>query len=559
LISEEAAAPVRSGDIVAGRYRVERVLGRGGMGVVVAARHVQLQELVAIKFPLPRVLARSDLAARVVREGQAAARLRGEHVARVLDVGTLETGEPFLVLEHLRGQDLGAVLRERGPLPVAGAVELVLQACEALAEAHSAGIVHRDIKPGNLFLTHRPDGSPSIKIIDFGVAKTESHGGLTSSGAVIGTPHYMSPEQMRDARDVDARADVWALGAVLFCLVTGKPPMSAPSVAEMYQLALRGAPRLRSVLASAPDELDEAIARCLSLSPEGRFPDVAALAAAIAPFGPAGARASAERCARILARGREESPLLPPRGLAPDAPTSPPETAAPSERTFDARSGSWGDRPTAEAALEKTSSAEVSAPVPAAPAVQEVSEPVLAAPGVQEVSAPVPAAPAVQGEAAGAKRTWRVGAGLALLVAMLGAAALFRISSPPGAREAGAAPPPSSAAPPPGVPSSSSIEERAAPAPSTAIASAMASAPLSGAPSTLAPVPAQATSKAAPARPSSAAATPPPPPVAAPPSPSAAPARSVAAPAQTPAAAASSAARSAVVPVRPRGLVDDPD
>ena len=149
------------GNVIAGKYRVERVLGRGGMGIVVAAKHLRLAERVAIKFPLAQPHDRGLVVERLIREGRAAMRIRSEHVARVYDVGVLETGDPFLVMEYLVGRDLGATVDETGPLAVCDAVEYVLQALEAMAEAHARGIIHRDLKPSNLFLTRRPDGTPS--------------------------------------------------------------------------------------------------------------------------------------------------------------------------------------------------------------------------------------------------------------------------------------------------------------------------------------------------------------------------------------------------------------
>ncbi len=298
--------PVAPGDIVAGRYRIERVLGQGGMGVVVAARHLQLGEPVAIKFPLTRSVNGRDMGARVVREGRAAARLRGEHVARVMDVGTLDSGDPFIVFELLRGSDLETTLEARGQLPLHEALEHVLQACEALAEAHAIGIVHRDLKPANLFLTKRPDGSPSIKIIDFGIAKardadTEGAPAATESFMIFGTPLYMSPEQMRSSKDVDARSDIWSLGAVLHHLLAGKPPFPPKSLPEIYQLAQAGPPPIRSVRSDVPEAVEAALLRCMAASPADRFADVAELAEALAVVAPARAAVSAERARRILA------------------------------------------------------------------------------------------------------------------------------------------------------------------------------------------------------------------------------------------------------------------
>src|ERR1041384_7316482 len=206
---------VQLGAVLAGRYRIERVLGQGGMGVVVQATHLQLHQSVAMKFLLPEVLANHQVVQRFLREAQAAVRLRSEHVARVIDVGSLETGAPYMVLEYLDGADLSTF--PRGQLSVGAIIDLVLQACEALAEAHSLGIVHRDIKPANFFITRATGGTPLLKLLDFGISKTPATGGqLTATQTVMGTPAYMSPEQMRSSRNVDHRSDIWSLGVVLY-------------------------------------------------------------------------------------------------------------------------------------------------------------------------------------------------------------------------------------------------------------------------------------------------------------------------------------------------------
>jgi serine/threonine protein kinase len=301
-----AVAMIRAGNIIDGKYRVERVLGQGGMGVVVAARHVRLGERVAIKFPLARLVVRADVNARLIREGRAAMRIRSEHVARVHDVGTLENGEPYLVMEYLEGHDLDAVIAADGPLPIDAAIEYVLQASEALAEAHSLGIIHRDLKPSNLFLSRRADGSPAVKVIDFGVAKhlgdADGAGAAftTAANAVLGSPLYMSPEQMRAAPTIDARTDIWAIGATLHCLLTGAAPFPGASIPEIHELILSGAPPLRASRPDAPAALEAILLRCLRRDPAERYPSIAALAGALAEIAPEHARISAERAARIF-------------------------------------------------------------------------------------------------------------------------------------------------------------------------------------------------------------------------------------------------------------------
>src|SRR4051812_29074049 len=187
---------LRPGDVIDGRYRLERYLGEGGMGMVVAARHIALGEPVALKFLLPEGAEDARSVERFLREAKAAVRIKSEHVARMLDVGTLDTGEPFMVMELLDGKDLGQVIRERGKLPVKEAVDYLLQACEGIARAHELGIVHRDLKPANLFLTFRADGSSLVKVLDFGIAKSlaQDNVNLTQTADVLGSPRYMSPE-----------------------------------------------------------------------------------------------------------------------------------------------------------------------------------------------------------------------------------------------------------------------------------------------------------------------------------------------------------------------------
>jgi len=207
--------PIKPGDVLGGKFRIERVLGEGGMGIVCAATHLQLGQLVALKFMLPQAMAHAENIARFEREARNAVRLKSDHVAKVTDVGRLDDGAPYMVMEYLEGNDLDAVLAERGPLPIPVAVDFVLQACEAVAEAHSLGIVHRDLKPKNLFLATKHGGRSIVKVLDFGIAKqlgvTEDMS-LTRTTQVIGSPNYMSPEQLRASKDVDHRTDIWALG-----------------------------------------------------------------------------------------------------------------------------------------------------------------------------------------------------------------------------------------------------------------------------------------------------------------------------------------------------------
>ncbi len=295
---------LNEGQILDGKYRIEALLGKGGMGVVVSATHLALGQRVAIKVLLDAASAEDR--ARFLREAKAAVRLRGEHVARAIDVGELETGEPYIVMEYLEGEDLSALVKRDGALPVADAAQYLLEACEALAEAHSLGFVHRDIKPANLFLARAADGTRRVKVLDFGISKAVSLEGdeamgLTSTTEVLGSPSYMSPEQMRASRDVDARSDVWSLGVVAFELFTGKRPYRAQSFAELvFKVATEPVPSMREFRADLPVVLDATVLRCLGKDREDRFASVAELAWALAPFAPARAVVAAERASRIL-------------------------------------------------------------------------------------------------------------------------------------------------------------------------------------------------------------------------------------------------------------------
>jgi serine/threonine-protein kinase len=269
------------GAVLANRYRVECVLGQGGMGVVVKAMHLQLHQPVAMKFLLPEVLGNQQIVQRFLREAQAAVRLKSEHVARVIDVGSLESGAPYMVLEYLEGSDLSNFPRSQ--LSVGIIIDLVLQACEALAEAHSLGIVHRDIKPANFFITRGADGTPLLKVLDFGISKTPVTGSnLTATQSVMGTPAYMSPEQMRSSRDVDQRSDIWALGVVLYELLQGAPPFGGDTFSSMViKVVTEPLPQMTVQL---PGELAAIVYRCLEKDPARRFQNVAELALALAPY-----------------------------------------------------------------------------------------------------------------------------------------------------------------------------------------------------------------------------------------------------------------------------------
>lgn len=271
------------GLIIGGRYRVERELGQGGMGVVVAARHLELGQLFAIKFLSPNDAGRREAVERFLREARAAARLKSEHVARVHDVGRLDNGVPYMVMEYLDGRDLKSVL-ERGAVEEALAVEFVLQVCAAMKEAHGLGIIHRDLKPANLFLVKRSEGGPCVKVLDFGISKdlNEEDLDLTKTTASFGSALYMSPEQMHTTKTVDARTDIWALGVILYELLTGRPPFKGSTRTEVIALVLQEEPMPPRLLSSGLSPAIEAIVlRCLSKRKEERYASVSELESAL--------------------------------------------------------------------------------------------------------------------------------------------------------------------------------------------------------------------------------------------------------------------------------------
>ncbi len=318
---------VRTGDILAGKYRIDRVLGAGGMGVVVAAHHIELDDRVAIKFLLPEALDNAEAVARFAREARAATRIKSQYVARVSDVGKLESGAPYMVMEYLEGQDLSAMLQERRALPVHEVAEFVVQACDAIAEAHSLGVVHRDLKPANLFCVRGADGLLSVKVLDFGISKVTTLGGfdMTRTAALMGSPLYMSPEQMTSAKDVDARTDIWSLGVVLYELIAGRPPFQGETLPELVlDIATKEPQPLRNFRTDLPDGLEAVVLRCLAKDRTARYQNVAEFAVDLVEFAPRRTRVAAERVSRIIhASGLSASALA----LPPSSATAPPPAA----------------------------------------------------------------------------------------------------------------------------------------------------------------------------------------------------------------------------------------
>lgn len=285
-----------------GKYRVDGIMAEGGMGLITKAYHVELEQPVVIKILLPSLVGNAAIVQRFLREAQAIVRLRGEHIARVLDVGKMPDGTPFMVMEYLDGADLSKVLGYYGPQEPSVAADLIIQACEGLAEAHAQGIVHRDIKPSNFFVTKRPDGTTLLKILDFGIssAPVGVDSELTRTQSVIGTPAYMAPEQMRSARATDPRSDLWGLGVVLYQCLTGRRPWDAESYSELcLKVGMDPVPPIDRAL---PPGLEDIVRKCLEKSPDARYANAADLAWALVPFtsDPNYAAASAERTARIL-------------------------------------------------------------------------------------------------------------------------------------------------------------------------------------------------------------------------------------------------------------------
>jgi eukaryotic-like serine/threonine-protein kinase len=305
-----AGTSLRLGEVIAGRYRLDALVGEGGTGIVVSATAAD-RGRVAIKF-LKTALASEEIRLRFTRAASAIGTIRSEHVVSVLDVGLLEpelSGLPYMVMEFLDGRDLARVLREDGPLGVEDAVACMLQVCEALEAAHGLGIIHRDLKPANLFLTRGVDGGPHVKVVDFGISKitdpqaisplrdsTPTFNEVTAASAVLGSPRYMAPEQIRSSKHVDARADIWSVGIVLYQLLTGRHAFEAEStvLASVKVLTADPAP-VRVIAPHVPRDLESVVLACLEKEPEARPASARALSAALRPFASAKALASLDR------------------------------------------------------------------------------------------------------------------------------------------------------------------------------------------------------------------------------------------------------------------------
>jgi len=313
-----SGVPYRVGDVVDGKYRIDGLLGRGGMGWVAAATHIGLDQPLAIKFLKQDLVGDEGTRARFAREARACVRIRSEHVCRVLDVGEMPDGVPFMVMERLEGLDLSQVLKAEGPFPLSRAVDCVLQACEGLYEAHRLGIVHRDLKPGNLFLSHFSTGQPLVKILDFGIARTvDAQEGetLTATGSILGSPHYMSPEQIVSPKSVDERSDIWSLAIILYRLLANALPFEADSFGRLAILIAGDRPL--SLLERRPDlpaDFERILFRALEKDPQARYANVGVFAAALAPYGTFRSQAAAAAPPNALLAGGP--PLTPPTPAA---------------------------------------------------------------------------------------------------------------------------------------------------------------------------------------------------------------------------------------------------
>ncbi|HEY0466019.1 MAG TPA: serine/threonine-protein kinase [Polyangiaceae bacterium] len=337
-------SPVRLGELLAGKYRVESVLGSGGMGVVVAAVHVELGQRVALKFLLPHALESGEAASRFLREARAAVKIDSEHVARVLDVGRLENGAPYMVMEYLEGTDLSLYARGAA-LPIEEAVDFLLQACAAMAVAHAVGIIHRDLKPASLFVTKGPDGSNLLKVLDFGISKMsvmDAPAILTNTSAIMGSPLYMSPEQGQSARNVDARTDIWSLGVILYELLTGEPPFPGESLGEVLSAVIQHTPKpIRWLRPEVPEGLEQAVMRALEKPIDQRFQNIGELSAALVEFAPLRSQVLHDRVSGVMSRAGLSS-VPPPASIPPRASAVPaPRDSAPAVSATDTN---WAER-----------------------------------------------------------------------------------------------------------------------------------------------------------------------------------------------------------------------
>jgi serine/threonine-protein kinase len=335
-----AATEPAEGMVVEGKYQIEQLIGRGGMGTVHRALDLALDRRVALKFMRSDVAREPAATTRFVREGRAAARLHSPHACRVYELGTFGD-RPYIVMELLEGETLQRRMERDGPMPPARACELILSVIEAVGEAHAARIVHRDLKPANLFLARAPDGTETIKVLDFGLSKLTTPEPVsevtTDSRALLGSPNYMAPEQLRSARSVDHRADVWSLGCILYHLVVGRPPFASETLPDLIAAVIGGEPGFAGT--ALPPDLVAVIEGCLQKDRDRRIASVEALAAGLRPFCTRSPQSTAARrlrpwvpvlCGAIaVAAVATMSVRAPAPAKVPAAPSSPATPSAP--------------------------------------------------------------------------------------------------------------------------------------------------------------------------------------------------------------------------------------
>lgn len=307
-ITNAETAALRPGSIIADKYVVGCFLGAGGMAQVFEAVNRDLDERVALKVMHPSFMADPSLAAKLRAEARAAARIRSENVARVFDVVSTEQGDPVIVMELLEGQDLRSWAEARSPLPVEVAVGVIVEACSGLAVAHANGIVHRDVKPENLFMAHEIGGGTVVKLLDFGISRAalghnpvQPGSGQHAIHRLLGTPNYMAPEQINSSRAADCRIDVWGIGVLMFELLADITPFESDTPEATCLAVLNGRRRdLRALRPNVPEELVEIIERCLHVKPQARYPSVADVAVALQPFARPHDHISVSRTVRLL-------------------------------------------------------------------------------------------------------------------------------------------------------------------------------------------------------------------------------------------------------------------
>ncbi|HSY24899.1 MAG TPA: serine/threonine-protein kinase [Polyangiaceae bacterium] len=330
------------GEVLDGKYRIERMLGEGGMGAVAKATHLLRRAPVALKFMSPAILSMAGTVERFVNEGVAASQIDSDHVVKVFDVGRLSTGAPYLVMEFLDGRDLSDVITHEGPrIASTRSVHFTLQMLRALHTAHTAGIVHRDMKPSNCFVIEK-DGEPDfLKLVDFGISKVrvddERASNLTRTNSALGTPLYMSPEQARSPRDVDARSDLYSVGAILYEMLCGRTPYTSESgeyTEILFKIFTTEPEPLRSIQPDVADGLADVVHRALLRDRDARFSSALDMAEALAPF-------ADERSSDLIARmrgvrGRSIVPSAIPAAMSRATPPMPPssDAAAAPAQTF---------------------------------------------------------------------------------------------------------------------------------------------------------------------------------------------------------------------------------